>query len=57
MYDEARQISLRVLDGDFACHGKHGPCLECGAVWDHAHVCDLTGLPPRVSVRGEGVLV
>jgi RecB family exonuclease len=44
----ADTIVQRVRDGDFACHGKHGFCQECGARWDHGHVCDLSTAPPRI---------
>lgn len=50
-YDQARAIARRVTDGDFACHGKHGACPECGAVWAHGHVCDLGSAPPRIRLE------
>jgi hypothetical protein len=48
MDEMARVIAARVVDGDFACHGKHGSCPECGVRWDHGHVCDLSATPPRI---------
>lgn len=47
--ERARVIVDRVAGGDFACIGKHGDCLECGARFDHDHVCDLNVRAPRIS--------
>lgn len=52
MDEAARAIALRVASDDFACHGKHGSCPECGSTWQHGHVCDLTGAPPRIRLKG-----
>jgi PD-(D/E)XK nuclease superfamily len=41
-------IAKMVGDNAFPCIGSHGKCLECGEVWDHGHVCDLSVLPPRI---------
>jgi hypothetical protein len=48
MDEMARIIAGRVRDGDFACHGKHGSCPECGTRWEHGHACDLSATPPRI---------
>jgi hypothetical protein len=47
--DRAAVIVARVRNDDFACHGQHGFCLECGAKWQHGHVCDMNVVSQRVS--------
>lgn len=46
--DRALAIAERVAAGDFVCSGKHGDCLECGARFEHDHVCDLNVRAPRI---------
>jgi len=49
LQDRAAAIVARVRDADFACHGQHGICLECGERWGHDHVCDMNVRSPRIS--------
>jgi hypothetical protein len=41
-YERMRAISQAVAGDALECHGKHGPCPECGERWMHGHVCDET---------------
>jgi len=49
--ERGTEISRRARQGDFACHGKHGACPECGATWEHVHACDLSAAPPRIRLN------
>lgn len=46
--ERALVIAERHAAQDYTCTGKHGDCLECGARFEHDHVCDLNVRAPRI---------